>query len=125
MQARLVSRGLIAVAVLVFAIQGSAAPTKKTIHVQHPLQVAGTMIAAGDYKVTLDGSEITFEQGKEVVVKATCTVKDNGTKASQSAVIYDNKDIVTEIRFAGESQVAILQPTTTASTPSRSTSTDR
>lgn len=125
MQSRIVSRGLILAAGLVFAVQGWASPMKKTIHVSHPLQVAGTMLEAGDYSVTVNGTEATFEKGHKLVATATVAVKDTGVKAAQNAVIYDDKGVVSEIRFSGETQVATIIPTTSASTPSRSTSTDR
>jgi hypothetical protein len=125
MKSQIVFRGAVLVASLVFAVQGWASPMKKTIHIGHPLQVAGTMLEPGDYAVTVDGNEATFEKGHKVIVKATVTVKDTGVKSSQNAVIYDDKGVVSEVRFSGETQVATFAPTTSASTPAHTNSTDR
>jgi hypothetical protein len=120
MKSRVLSRGLILLTAMAFSFTAWAAPAKKTIHIQQPLQVGDTTLTPGDYTVIVDGSEATFERGNKVVVKVSCAVKDNGEKYSDGAVVYANKAI-TELRFAGQSQVITFNPTTT-STPSKSPS---
>ncbi len=65
--------------------------------------------------------EATFEQGRKVVAKVSCAVKESGEKYSADAIVYANAAI-TEIRFAGQSQVITFAPITT-SNPSKSPST--
>jgi hypothetical protein len=121
MRIRVLSRGLILLAALAYSLSAWAVPVKKTVHIQHRLQVGDTTLAPGDYAIVVDGSEATFEQGHKVVAKVSCAVKDSGEKSPIDAIIYANAAI-TEIRFAGQSQVITFTPMTT-STPSKSSST--
>jgi len=121
MTSRVLSRGLILLTALSLSLPAWAAPAKKAVHIQQPLQVGDATLAPGDYTVLVDGNEATFERGHKVVAKASCEVKDSGEKYSQSAVIYANTAI-TEIRFAGQSQVLTFTPVTTTTTPSKSSS---
>jgi len=118
---RVLSRGLILLAALAYSFSAWAAPAKKSVHIQHRLQVGDTTLAPGDYTIIVDGSEATFEQGHKVIAKVSCAVKEGGEKYSTDAVIYANAAI-TEIRFAGQSQVITFNPITT-STPPKSSST--
>ena len=121
MVTRVVSRGLILLAALAVSFPAWAALAKKTVHIQHRLQVGDTTLAPGDYTVVVDGNEATFNQGRKVVAKVPCALKEGSEKFAQDAVIYADTAI-TEIRFAGQSQVITFTPTA-ASTPSKSPST--
>src|SRR5882724_7974175 len=118
---RVLFRGLILLAALAYSFSAWAAPTKKSVHIQHRFQVGDTTLAPGDYTVVVDGNEATFNQGRKVVAKVSCAVKENGEKSAQDAVIYADTAI-TEIRFAGQSQVITFTPAA-ASMPSKSSST--
>ena len=119
MKSRAVSRGLILLTALAFSFPAWAVPAKQTIHIKQALQVGDTTLAPGDYTVAVDGNEATFQRGNKIVAKVSCATKDSGQKYSDNAVIYANTAI-TEIRFAGQSQVITFNPTTTTSTPSKS-----
>ena|ERR1700704_5776067 len=118
---RVLSRGLILVAALAYSFTAWAAPAKKTIHILHPLHVGDTTLAPGDYSIVVDGNEATFNQGRKVVAKVSCAMKESGTKSPQDVVVYDANAAITEIRYAGQSQVIAFTPTT-ASTPSKPSS---
>jgi hypothetical protein len=122
MKIRVLSRGLVLLAALAYSFSAWAAPAKKSVHIQHRLQVGDTTLAPGDYTIVVDGSEATFEQGHKVVAKVSCAVKESGTKSPQDVVVYDANAAITEIRYAGQSQVITFTPMTT-STPSKSSST--
>jgi hypothetical protein len=111
-------------AALALSFPAWTAPMQKAIHIQQPLQVGDTTLTPGDYNLVVDGNEATFERGHKVVAKVSCTVKEGGEKYSQNAIIYANAAI-TEIRLAGQSQVITFTPMTTASTPSKSSSSQR
>src|SRR6266436_8666335 len=96
-------------------------PNEKSVHIQHRFQVGDTTLAPGDYTIIVDGGEATFEQGRKVVAKVSCAVKESGEKYSADSIVYANAAI-TEIRFAGQSQVITFAPITT-SNPSKSPST--
>ena len=119
MNFRVLSRGLILLTALAFSFSAWAAPLKKTIQIKQPLQVGDVTLTPGDYTVFVDGNEATFERGHKVIAKISCVVKDSGEKYSDNAVIYANTAI-TEIRFAGQSQVITFTPIATATTPSKS-----
>jgi len=119
MTIRVLSRVLILLTALALSFPAWAVPAKKTIHVQHRLQVGETTLAPGDYTVVVDGNEATFEQGHKVVAKVSCAMKESGEKSPQDVVVYDANTAITEIRFAGQSQVITFTPTA-ASTPSKS-----
>src|SRR5882672_4231971 len=118
---RVLFRGLILLAALAYSFSAWAAPTKKSVHIQHRFQVGDTTLAPGDYTIIVDGGEATFEQGRKVVAKVSCAVKESGEKYSADSIVYANAAI-TEIRFAGQSQVITFAPITT-SNPSKSPST--
>jgi hypothetical protein len=118
---RVLFRGLILLAALAYSFSAWAAPTKKSVHIQHRFQVGDTTLAPGDYTIIFDGGEATFEQGHKVVAKVSCALKESGEKFSADAIVYA-KAAITEIRFAGQSQVITFTPIT-ASTPSKSSST--
>jgi hypothetical protein len=120
MKSRVLSGGLILLTAMAFTFPAWATPAKKTIHIQKSLQVGDTTLTPGDYTVLVEGNEATFERGHKIVAKAPCAMKDSGAKYSDSAVVYANTAI-TELRFAGESQVITFSPVTTA-TPSKSPS---
>jgi hypothetical protein len=121
MRIRVLSCGLIFLAALAYSLSAWAVPARKSVHIQHRLQVGDTTLAPGDYMIVIDGSEVTFEQGHKVVAKVSCAVKDRGEKSSIDAIIYAN-EAITEIRFAGQSQVITFTPMST-SAPSKSSST--
>ena len=118
---RVVSRGLILVSALALSFPAWAAPARKNVHIQHRLQVGDTTLAPGDYTVVVDGNEATFNQGHKVVAKVSCAMKESGMKSPQDVVVYDANSAITELRFAGQSQVVTFTPTA-ASTPSKSSS---
>ena len=121
MKSSVLTRGLILTVVLALSLPAWAVPAKKTIHIQQSLHVGDTTLDPGDYTVVLDGNEATFQKGNKVVAKVSCAVKEGSEKYSQNSVLYANQAI-TEIRFAGQSQVLTFTPMTTTSTPSKSSS---
>ena len=121
MPSRVLPRGLILLTALAFVFPAWAATAKKAIHIQQPLKVGDTTLAAGDYNIVIEGNEATFERGHKVVAKVSCATKESGEKYSQDAIIYANSAI-TEIRWAGQSQVITFTPMTTTSSPSHSSS---
>jgi hypothetical protein len=92
---------------------------KRAVHISHRFQVGDTTLAPGDYTIVVDGNEATFNQGHKVVARVPCAIKESDMKSPEDAVGYDANVAITEIRFAGKSQVITFTPTA-ASTPSNS-----
>ena len=68
-----------------------------------PTTVGTTQLAAGEYKVTADGSKAKFQQGNKVIAEVPCTLKDSSTKITQTTFIIDH-DKLTEIQVSGKSK---------------------
>src|SRR5579863_6132489 len=104
-----VSKSLVMGLALLLASSAFAA-TKADLHLNNPTNINGTKLKSGDYKLVWDGSgpavEVSFMQGKTVVVKAPAKVVDLSTPAANSAaVIVNNGDgtaNLTGARFEGK-----------------------
>jgi hypothetical protein len=101
------------IAVLAFALLLSTslfAATSGSMKLTQPVQLNGTQIKPGDYKVTWEGTgpevKVSILKGKEVVATASAHVKEldkNG--ASDATVLQKNSDGSTSlngIRFGGK-----------------------
>ena len=65
--------------------------------------VGSTKLAAGEYKVVVEGGKAKFEQGGKAVAEIPCTVKDFQGKINQTTFVLDNGQL-TEIQVAGKSK---------------------
>jgi len=101
------------IAVLTFALLLSTslfAATSGSMKLTQPVQLNGTQIKPGDYKVTWEGTgpevKVSILKGKEVVATASAHMKEldkNG--ASDATVLQKNSDGSTSlngIRFGGK-----------------------
>jgi hypothetical protein len=86
------------------------AANKGSLQVQEPLNVNGTKIAPGDYKVQWDGTgpnvEMSILKGKNVVTKVPAHIIDLGAASpSDAAVVKNNGDgtkSLSEVRLNGK-----------------------
>ena len=86
------------------------AANKGSLQVQEPLNVNGTRLAPGDYKVQWDGTgpsvELSIMQGKKVVTKVPAHVIDlSSASPSDAAVVKNNGDgtkSLSEVRLSGK-----------------------
>jgi hypothetical protein len=86
------------------------AANKGSLQVQEPLNVNGTNLAPGDYKVQWDGTgpsvELSIMHGKKVVAKVPAHVIDlNKPSANDATVVKNNGDgskSLSEVRFNGK-----------------------
>jgi hypothetical protein len=103
------------VLVLAYAISGFA-KTARNVDIQHALVVSGTTLPAGQYAVRWEGqnpqASVEFVRGKKVVASSQCKLEDRGKKYGSSTVIYvtnpDGSNTISEIRFAGSSEVLVF-----------------
>ena len=95
---------------------GALAEThSKNLDLDKSVQVNGTTLAPGSYKVTYDDSgataQVTFMKGKNKVATAPAQIKKLDSKASTTSVILSNKTSVPsleEIDFGGSTQGLVL-----------------
>jgi hypothetical protein len=102
---------------LTLALTGGAfaANVTKTITFEKPVQVNGTTLKAGDYKVSYDdaspNTQVTFKQGKKEVATAQAQVKPLGGKTVNTEVVYSGDGSsrnIQEIHFGGSTQTLVL-----------------
>jgi hypothetical protein len=57
---------------------------------------------------------VEFAQGKKVVLSTQCALQDRGKKYGSNTVVYgtaaDGTNFISEIRFAGSSEVLVFNP---------------
>jgi len=92
-----------------------AGTVSKTVTFENPVQVNGTTLQPGDYKVTYDdhagSTQVTFKKGKKDIASAPAQVKDLGSKTHTTTVVYNtvgNAQAVQEIHFGGSTQALVL-----------------
>ena len=104
-------------AAVTLALTGGAfaANVTKTITFANPVQVNGTTLKPGDYKVTYDdnspSTQVTFKQGKKDLVTASAQVKPLDGKTPTTEVVYDGDGSsrkIQEIHFGGSTQAIVL-----------------
>jgi hypothetical protein len=103
------SKSLILGLALLLATSAFAA-NKGSLQVQEPLNVNGTRLVPGDYRVQWDGTgpnvELSILQGKKVVAKAPAhMIELSRPSTGDSAVVKDNGDgtkTLNEIRLNGK-----------------------
>jgi hypothetical protein len=117
-----ISKGLLLGLALLLATSAFAA-NKGSLSVVDPVTIAGKQLAAGQYKVTWDGSgssvQLNIMQGKNVVATVPARVVElNNAANSDSAVVSSNSDgskTLSQIRFSGKKfALAIGQETAQA-----------
>ncbi len=92
-----------------------AGTVSKTLTFENPVQVNGTTLQPGDYKVTFDDhaatTQLTFKKGKKDVATAPAQVKQLGTKTPTTSVIYNTQgstQSIQEIHFGGSTDAVVL-----------------
>jgi len=85
------------------------AASSGSLHLTQPVQLNGTQIQPGDYKVTWEGTgsdvSVSILKGKDVVAKAPAQVKELGNKFGSDAAVLQKRDgasALTGIRFSGK-----------------------
>jgi hypothetical protein len=72
-----------------------AGTVSKTLTFNDPVQINGTTLQPGDYKVTYDdnatNTQLTFKKGKKDVATASAQVKQLDTKAPTTSVEFNTE----------------------------------
>jgi hypothetical protein len=101
----LVSFGIVALAI------ASAASSYRITLIQ-PSVVNGTQLKAGDYRVSVGDSKVTFVLGKKSV-EVPAKIENVDQKFDSTAIRYTAKDgttVITEIRLGGTKTKVVLNP---------------
>jgi hypothetical protein len=113
MSRRLLSLSTVLIAVMAFGIATASVWAKPkneggdsitaSVKLTSTTTVGSTKLAAGEYKVVVEGGKAKFEQGGKTVAEVSCTVKDFPGKINQTTFVLDH-DQMTEIQVAGKSK---------------------
>ena len=105
---RLFPRGLAVAVGLLLVVASRAASDgnsiKKDITLDSPTEVATTKLPAGTYRLTVNGTQATFERDGKVIAKVPFMWKQLTEKARYDALVF-SKGTLTEVDFAGKTQV--------------------
>jgi hypothetical protein len=92
-----------------------AGTVSKTLTFSDPVQVNGTTLQPGNYKVTFNDNapttQVTFKKGKKDVATASAEVKQLGTKAHATSVEFNGEGsnrTLQQIQFDGLNQALVL-----------------
>lgn len=87
----------------------------KTLTFSDPVQVNGTTLQPGDYKVTFDDNapttQLTFKKGKKDVASTQVQVKPAPSKAYTTSVEYNGEGSsrkIQQIQFGGTNQLLVV-----------------
>jgi hypothetical protein len=92
----------LAFAFLVLALTVACAKTY-WVTLYQPSVVAGTELKPGDYRLDLNGDQVTLKNGKHLA-QSTVKLEENGERYGRTSVRYahnDGKYTVQEIRLGG------------------------
>ena len=86
------------------------AANKGSLQLQEPVNVNGTTLKPGDYKLEWDGNgpsvELSIMQGKKVITKVPAHVVDLSRPATNDAAVVkkgdDGNNSLTEVRLSGK-----------------------
>jgi len=94
----------------------SLAKESRKLALNQDALLSGTTLPAGKYIVRWEAhsprATVEFARGHQVVLSTECKLEDRGTKYSSDSVLYDTAadgtKSVSEIRFAGSSEVLVF-----------------
>ncbi len=101
-----------------------AGTVSKTVTFTDPVQVNGTTLQPGDYKVTFDDNapttQLTFKKGKKEVASAQAQVKQADRKVNATSVEFNSEGstrTLQQIQFGGSTQALVLSAGGSNSSP--------
>lgn len=96
------------VAALCVAIPAFAKPFVKFINITQTAKVGQATLQAGEYKLSIDGSKVTVEHGKNQVAQSEGRWEEREAKSPYDAVLLGENGQVREVRFAGQKRVFVF-----------------
>jgi len=85
-----------------------AKPYTKTINISQSAKFGKASVQAGEYRLSIDGTKATVQQGKNTVAESEGRWEDRDTKSQYTAVLLNENGQVKEVRFAGEKKVFVF-----------------
>ena len=97
------------VAVVALAIPAVAKPVSKDITIGKAAKFGSTEVAAGQYRLLIDGTKVTVKQGNRVVAEVGGEWEQRDPKPQMTSVLIGTNGQVIEVRFAGDNRVLVIR----------------
>lgn len=94
--------------VMALAVSAVAKPVNKTVTIPQPSKIGSSQLNAGEYRLSIDGTKVTVQKGRQVVAEVEGRWEPREQKARTNSILLGPNGQVQEIRFAGESRVLVL-----------------
>ena len=95
--------GALALTVPVFA-----KPFTKTISITQPAKVGKATLKAGEYRLSIEGTKVSVQRGKDQVAESEGRWEDRDKKSDYDAVLLGEDGQVKEVRFSGQKRVFVF-----------------
>jgi hypothetical protein len=95
-------------AVTALALPAISETFSKSVTFTEALSVSGTQVKAGDYKVVVDGTNVTIQKGHDVIVKTEGRVEQRNAKFYATTVVHDASGAVREIDLGGRNEAIVF-----------------
>ncbi len=93
---------------LCLAVPVFAKPFVKFINITQPAKVGQATLQAGEYKLSIEGTKVTVEHGKDQVAQSEGRWEERDTKSPYDAVLVGDNGQVKEVRFSGQKRVFVF-----------------
>ena len=93
---------------LCFAVAVFAKPVVKTINISQTAKVGQVTLAAGEYRLSIDGNRATLQKGKDQVAQSEGRWEERSVKSNYDAVLLSENGQVKEVRFSGQKRVFVF-----------------
>jgi hypothetical protein len=97
---------LLALAAL--AVPAFAKPVSRNLSLSHPAKLGQAQLEAGDYRVLIDGTEVTVKRFNKVVAEVDGTWEQRPEKSPYNSFLINRYGQLEEIRFKNDDRVLVL-----------------
>ncbi len=108
MQGKSIRTTLALLAVTAMVVPASARPISKGVTLSRPATIGGKQLSAGDYKILVDGTNVTIEQNHKAVAEVEGRWESRDRKYDETAIVIGSAGQIKEIRFAGDNRALVL-----------------
>jgi len=109
MKASVLVRIFALLVVVALAAPAFAKPVNKDFSITRKTRFGGTELAAGQYRLLVDGTKVTVKQGNKVLAEVEGQLEQRAQKATQTSVMQGPNGEVREIRFRGDNRVLVIR----------------
>jgi len=108
MKSNSILRSAALLATIALAAPAFAKPVTKTLQLSQNAKFGKVTLQTGAYRLSIDGSKVTVQKGKEQIAEAEGRWEERALKSDYNSVLIDADGQVKEVRFAGEKRVFVL-----------------